>query len=284
MRKNRTMHFAQFLMHSPTYHSLAMWRHPRTVAAHYDWARPELYQHTAQVCERGKLDMVFFADVSFIADSYMGSLGPAIRYATQTPMHDPTPLLSWLGAVTSTIGLARTFSISHQHPFYATRLWATLDHLTRGRAGWNVVTSVNHNESANYGAELLAHDLRYERAEEFVDVCVKLWNSWAADAVVMDRERGIFRLSRARANTTKTSKRGWTTGGTTQTIARFSLAYSRSSAARNRKLARSRSFTIAWCHRKPAWRFSGVATAWTVPRGVSGEDVARAFAGRVEGV
>lgn len=192
MRKQKKMHFAQFLMHSPTYHSLAMWRHPRTAAANYDWARPELYQHIARVCERGKLDMVFFADVSFIADAYTGSLDPAIRYATQTPMHDPTPLLSWLGTATSTIGLAGTFSISHQHPFYAARLWATIDHLTRGRAGWNVVTSVNHNESANYGEELLAHDVRYERAEEFLEVCLKLWNSWEADAVVMDRERGVF--------------------------------------------------------------------------------------------
>ncbi len=191
MRKNRMMHFAQFLMHSPTYHSLAMWRHPST-APHYDWARPELYQHIAQVCERGKLDMVFFADVSFISDTFTGSLDPAIRYATQAPNHDPTPLLSWIGAGTSKIGLGGTFSISHQHPFYVARLWATLDHLTRGRAAWNVVTSINHNESANYGEELMAHDLRYERAEEFIEVCIKLWNSWEPDAVVMDRARGIF--------------------------------------------------------------------------------------------
>jgi len=192
VRKKKQMHFAQFLMHSPTYHSLGMWRHPRTQYSKYSWDRPELYQHIARVCERGKFDMVFFADVSFISDTYKGSLDPAIRHATQAPMHDPTPLLSWLGAVTSTIGLGGTFSISHQHPFYVARLWATIDHLTRGRAAWNVVTSVNHNESANYGADLMEHDLRYERAEEFMEVCVKLWNSWEEDAVVMDRERGIF--------------------------------------------------------------------------------------------
>lgn len=188
----KKMHLAQFLMHGPTYHSLAMWRHPRTAAANYAWDRPELYQHLAQVCERGKFDIVFFADVGFIADAYQGTLDAALRYATQCPIHEPTPLLSWLGAVTSKIGLASTFSISHQHPFYAARMWATLDHLTRGRAAWNVVTSVNHNESANYGEELMEHDLRYERADEFLEVCFKLWNSWEADAVVMDRERGIF--------------------------------------------------------------------------------------------
>jgi FMN-dependent oxidoreductase (nitrilotriacetate monooxygenase family) len=97
-----------------------------------------------------------------------------------------------MGAATSTIGLASTFSINNQHPFYAARLWATLDHLTRGRTAWNVVTALNHNQSANYGEELPPTDVRYERAAEFMDVCFKLWNSWDADAVRMDRDAGIF--------------------------------------------------------------------------------------------
>jgi len=188
----KMMHLAQFLMHGPTYHSLAMWRHPRTAAAGYDWTRPQLYQHIARVCERGKLDMVFFADLSFISDTYTGSMAPVLRHAAQVPNHDPIPLLSWMGAATRTIGLAATFSISNQHPFYAARLWATLDHLTGGRAAWNVVTAINHNQSANYGEDLPPTDQRYDRAEEFVEVCIKLWNSWEAGAVVMDRERGIF--------------------------------------------------------------------------------------------
>lgn len=186
------MHLAQFLMHGPTYHSLAMWRHPRTAAARYDWTRPELYQHIARVCERGLFDMVFFADLVYISDTYTGSMAPALRHATQVPNHDPIPLLSWMGAATSTIGLASTFSINNQHPFYAARLWATLDHLTRGRAAWNVVTAINHNQAANYGEDLPPTELRYERAAEFMEVCLELWNSWEADAVVMDRERGIF--------------------------------------------------------------------------------------------
>jgi hypothetical protein len=73
------MHLAQFLCHGPTYHSLAMWRHPRTAEAGFDWARPELYQHIARVCERGKFDMVFFADLNYI------SSGPRSRSATHTP-------------------------------------------------------------------------------------------------------------------------------------------------------------------------------------------------------
>lgn len=188
----KKMHLAQFIMHGPTYHGIAMWRHPRT-QQDLPWDRPELYQHIAKVCERGKFDMVFFADLTSISDAYQSSLGPSLRYATQAPLHDPMPLLSWMGAVTDSIGLASTFSISHQLPFYAARTWASIDHLTRGRAAWNVVTSINHNESANYGEDaLMEHDLRYERAEEFLQVCYKLWRSWDEDAVVVDRAASVF--------------------------------------------------------------------------------------------
>lgn len=188
----RQIHLAQFLVHGPSYHSLAMWRHPKTDWTRFPWNRPELYQHIARTCERGKFDMVFFADLNYISDTYRGSLEPALRYAAQAPEHDPIPLLSYMGAVTDRIGLAATFSTSHQHPFYAARLWATLDHLTRGRAAWNVVTSINRNQSANYGEAREDADTRYEKAHEFMEVCRKLWASWDEDAVVMDAERAIF--------------------------------------------------------------------------------------------
>jgi FMN-dependent oxidoreductase (nitrilotriacetate monooxygenase family) len=94
--------------------------------------------------------------------------------------------------VTSRIGLAATFSVSHAHPYYAARLWATLDHLTRGRAGWNVVTTLNHNQSANFGEALRPVEERYDRAAEFIEVCTKLWASWEPDAVVMDPATGVF--------------------------------------------------------------------------------------------
>ena len=190
--KKKFIHLAQFLTHGPTYHSLAMWRHPETVGRAYDWTQPELYQHIAKVCERGKFDMVFFADLNYISDTYLDSLEPSLRYATQAPEHDPVPLLSWMGAVTKRIGLGATLSVSHHHPFYAARLWATLDHLTKGRAAWNVVTSLNHNQAANYGEERQDSDSRYERAHEFMAVCQKLWRSWDADAVLMDPEGAIF--------------------------------------------------------------------------------------------
>ena len=79
------MHLAQFLVHGPTYHSLAMWRHPRTAKAGYDWSQPELYQHIARVCERGKFDMVFFADLNYISDTYQGSLAPQCATPARRP-------------------------------------------------------------------------------------------------------------------------------------------------------------------------------------------------------
>ncbi|MEM9029967.1 MAG: NtaA/DmoA family FMN-dependent monooxygenase [Pseudomonadota bacterium] len=188
----KRMHLAQFLVHGPTFHSLAMWRHPETLAAGWDWARPDLYQHIARTCERGCFDMVFFADLNYIADTYTGTLAPSLKYATQVPEHDPVPLLSWMGAATSRIGLASTFSVSHHHPYYAARLWATLDHLTAGRAGWNVVSSLNANQAANFGEERQDSNTRYDRAEEFIEVCRKLWESWDHDAVVTDPDTPMF--------------------------------------------------------------------------------------------
>ena len=185
-------HLAQFLMHGPTYHSHAMWRHPKTAYTRENWTRPELYQQLARTCERGMFDMVFFADLNYISDSFRNSLEPALRYAVQAPEHDPIPLIGWLAAATEHIGIGVTFSTSNQHPFYAARLWATLDHLSAGRSAWNVVTSLNRNQQANYGVERQATDTRYEQAHEYMQVCRKLWESWESDAVVMDAEAARF--------------------------------------------------------------------------------------------
>ena len=192
MKNFNKIHLAQFLVHGPTYHSLGMWRHPKTISSGFKWDKPELYQHIARVCERGLFDTVFFADLNYIADTYKGAMAPSLMHATQAPEHDPIQLLSFMAAATKKIGVASTFSVSHSHPFYAARLWATLDHLTNGRAGWNVVTSINSNQAANYGEERQSTDNRYDRAHEFMEVCQKLWNSWDVDAVKMDHENGIF--------------------------------------------------------------------------------------------
>jgi len=193
MASGDTIHLAQFLTHGPTHHSLAMWRHPLTGPTADAWRTPELYQHIARVCERGLFDMVFFADLNYISDTYKGSLEPALAGAAQAPEHDPIPLLSFMAAATERIGLASTFSTSHHHPFYVARMWATLDHLTRGRCAWNVVTSLNHNQAANFGEEAMEpSEVRYDRAHEFIRVCLELWDSWEAGAEVQDVDGAVF--------------------------------------------------------------------------------------------
>ncbi|MBM3643725.1 MAG: LLM class flavin-dependent oxidoreductase [Alphaproteobacteria bacterium] len=188
----RLLHLAQFMVHGPTWHSLAMWRHPQTAERGFAWTEPAFWQHIARTCERGLFDMVFFADLNYISDTYTGSMDPALRHAAQAPEHDPIPLLSYMAAATKKIGVAATYSVSHQQPFHAARLWATLDHLTHGRAGWNVVTSLNHNQAANHGEAMRPTDERYDRADEFFEVCRKLWASWQPGAVRADRASGTF--------------------------------------------------------------------------------------------
>ncbi|MEO0855122.1 MAG: NtaA/DmoA family FMN-dependent monooxygenase, partial [Cyanobacteria bacterium J06648_11] len=97
-----------------------------------------------------------------------------------------------MAAATKHIGLASTVSVSHHHPFYVARMWGTLDHLTGGRAGWNVVTSLNSNQSANFGETRADTESRYERAHEFMEVCRALWNSWDDDALVNDAEGAMM--------------------------------------------------------------------------------------------
>ena len=192
VESSKKLHLAQFMVHGPTYQSHAMWRHPETIKAGYDWQRPELYEHIARTCERGNFDMLFFADLNYVSESFRSTIAPALKFGSQVPSHDPMPLLTWLGAVTKKIGLTSTFSTSHIHPFHVARTWATIDHLTSGRAGWNVVTSLNQNQSANYGAVPEETELRYEKAHEYFEVCRKLWDSWDEDALIMDPEIPLF--------------------------------------------------------------------------------------------
>lgn len=185
------LHLAQFAIHGPTHHSLATWRHPLTQRP-YRWATPPLYESIAAACERGKFDMLFFADFNILLDQYQGSFAPAVRHAVQLPAHDPVPLAAWLGSTTRRLGLGVTLSVSQRHPFEVARLFATLDHLTEGRIGWNVVTTANQHETMVGYDEVRGHDRRYDRADEFLDVCHALWRSWEPGAVVEDVDAGIF--------------------------------------------------------------------------------------------
>ncbi|PWB98242.1 methylene-tetrahydromethanopterin reductase [Salinibacterium hongtaonis] len=152
-----------------------------------------MYQEIAVSAERAGIDMLFFGDGSGIPDTWRGSIDPAVEWGIQWPRQDMSPFIAAMAAVTNHIGFGLTYSSTFMHPFYVARLLNSLDHVTGGRLAFNVVASTRLSDAANYGFDgLLDHSKRYERMEEFIDVCTALWDSVAADAIVMDRETGRF--------------------------------------------------------------------------------------------
>ncbi|AFY31157.1 LLM class flavin-dependent oxidoreductase [Calothrix sp. PCC 7507] len=187
----KQIHLAGFLLASQVVHSHAVWRHPRTELG---FLEPEYYQKIAQVLERGKFDLVFFADSLTMPDTYGGNFAESLKYGAQGALRlDPLVLATTMAVATKHIGLGITRSTTYYQPYDLARGFATLDHLSRGRAAWNVVTSSRASEAGNFGFdEHLEHDLRYDRADEFLEVATKLWGSWEEGALVLDQENGIF--------------------------------------------------------------------------------------------
>jgi FMN-dependent oxidoreductase (nitrilotriacetate monooxygenase family) len=148
----------------------------------------------AEILEDGGFDGVFLADVVGAYDVFRGGPETAIREGLQIPSNDPLLVIPVMAAVTKHLGFGVTFSTSYEPPFTFARRMSTLDHLTRGRLGWNIVTSYLPNAAANFGLEAeIPHDRRYEIADEFLDVVYKLWEgSWDDDAVIVDRENRVY--------------------------------------------------------------------------------------------
>ncbi|MBF8193778.1 LLM class flavin-dependent oxidoreductase [Nonomuraea sp. K274] len=175
----RKLHLNAFLM--GVGHHEAAWRHPRTEPARLTDVRH--YQELARIAERGTLDSVFLADgVALRGNVKHNALGGL----------EPLTLLSALAAVTDHIGLIATVSTTYNEPFHVARKFASLDHISGGRAGWNIVTSAGEAEARNFGVERPPHAARYARASEFLEVVRKLWDSWEDDAIVRDRAGGLY--------------------------------------------------------------------------------------------
>jgi alkanesulfonate monooxygenase SsuD/methylene tetrahydromethanopterin reductase-like flavin-dependent oxidoreductase (luciferase family) len=191
MTSRRQIHLSAFLLSGPVVHSHAVWRHPETVG---NYLEPEYYTRIAKVVEEGLFDFLFFADRLAVGDQMGGSREFALRYGAQDATRlDPLPILSYLVGQTTKLGLGATRSTTYYEPAHIAREFATLDHLSKGRAAWNIVTSMNDSEGRLFGkAKHLEHDLRYDRADEFVEVALKLWNSWGKDALKLDRESGVL--------------------------------------------------------------------------------------------
>ena len=181
-----------FDMNCPSNQSPGLWSHPDNEAHRY--TDINYWIEFAQLLEEAQFDSVFLADVLGPYDVYEGKRDAGLRQAVQSPINDPLLIVPAMAAVTKNLSFGITASVTHEHPYTFSRRMSTLDHLTKGRVGWNVVTSYLKSAALNMGLdEQIGHDDRYAIAEEYLDVCYKLWEkSWDEDAVVRDVERKMY--------------------------------------------------------------------------------------------
>ncbi len=181
-----------FEMTCVSHQAAGTWRHPDSQA----WKYKDLdyWIDLAKLLERGYFDSVFIADVVGVYDIYRGSVETSLLDADQVPVNDPFFQVPAMAAVTKHLGFGVTSALTYEQPYALARKFSTLDHLTKGRVAWNVVTSYLNSAAVNLGLkQQISHDERYDIADEFLDVTYKLWEgSWDEDAVLRDRERGIF--------------------------------------------------------------------------------------------
>jgi FMN-dependent oxidoreductase (nitrilotriacetate monooxygenase family) len=158
-----------------------------------EWASGDFYVDFARSLERARFDYMMIEDSSMVSDIHAGSYEVDLKHALYAPKHDPVALVPWMTGATTHLGIVATMSVSFYPPFMLARTMTTLDHMSGGRMGWNIVTSSEDRAAQNYGMDKLhEHDERYDRGDEFVEVVNKLWDSWEPDALVLDRESGKY--------------------------------------------------------------------------------------------
>jgi len=181
-----------FSMNTPSHLASGLWKHPRDRSRGYRTL--DHWLDLARTLDAGGIDVLFLADVLGVYDVYGGSPDAALRTGAQVPVGDPLQLVPAMASVTSTLGFGVTASVSFEHPFPFARRISTTDHLTGGRIGWNIVTSYLSSGALNLGVDgQVAHDRRYDIADEYLEVCYRLWEgSWDDGAVVADAASGVY--------------------------------------------------------------------------------------------
>ena len=187
----RPLYYSAFVMNTASHVLHGLWRAPE--ARNHDFNSLRHWTSLAAQVDAAGYDLLFFADVFGLRQTWNGNWRKAVEGGIQIPVNDPSVLASALAAATDHLGIVFTSSIVQDHPFDFARRMSSLDHYTDGRLGWNIVTSFNQNMFRSFGHEgTLAHDERYEWANEYVDVVYKLWEgSWDDDALVQDKAAGI---------------------------------------------------------------------------------------------
>lgn len=189
----KQIHMNAFTQCCIGHHSIGQWKHPLDRPLD-GYKNVHYWIELARILEAGFFDALFLADVHGTYDVYRGSRETAVRHGTQFPSNDPTLIIPAMAAATKHLGFASTYSTTYYPPYHTAKLFSTLDHLTSGRIAWNIVTSYLADANANFGMDqMMAHDQRYDRAEEYMEVCYQLWeHSWEEDAMVRDVERDML--------------------------------------------------------------------------------------------
>jgi FMN-dependent oxidoreductase (nitrilotriacetate monooxygenase family) len=151
----------------------------------------EMFEDIGRACERGRLDIIFSGDGTGVPDTWRGSRDAAVEWGVNWPRQDLNPIMVAMSRVTKHVGFGLTYSSTFMHPYYTARLMNSLDHVMGGRIAMNLVTSTRKSDAANFGFdELMEHGSRYDRMEEFTDVCRKLWDATQPDAMLWDHATG----------------------------------------------------------------------------------------------
>lgn len=181
-----------FDMNSVGHINHGLWTHPRDQSHRFN--ELSYWTELAQTLEQGLFDGLFIADITGVYDVYQNGIDLTLKESIQLPSHDPSTLVSAMAAATQHLGFGVTVNLSYENPYQFARRFASLDHLTQGRIGWNIVTGYLDSAERLVGQKgLKEHDLRYAQAEEFLELCYKFWEgSWENDAVLKDKAQRIF--------------------------------------------------------------------------------------------
>lgn len=192
MARPRELRFNAFSMTAPSHNWAGLWSHPRDASIDYNTL--DYWVNYAQTAERGLLDGIFLADVFGVYDVFGGDATTAIRHAVQLPNAEPTLLVSAMALVTKHLGFGVTSNLTFEHPYQLARRFSTLDHLSKGRIGWNIVTGYLDSGARGMGLPGgRAHDDRYDAADDFLTAVYKLWEgSWESGAVLRNRKTRVF--------------------------------------------------------------------------------------------
>ena len=186
----RQMHLVGFMQAQNCTNYASSWRHPQSRT---DFLTADFFQEIGRILEAGKFDMGFFDDRLSMPDRYGSDHHHTVEHGIRCVKLDPVVTLTMMAAVTTRLGLGSTASTTYYEPFHVARAMQTLDLMSAGRAAWNIVTSLNDGEAANMGHdEMMEHDRRYDRADEFVEIVLGHWDAWEDDALIIDKTTGRF--------------------------------------------------------------------------------------------